>query len=311
MVSQINKKHKSVRLMGTVIDLTVTHPTPDVVLDKAIELLKMYEHRFSANDPTSELSQVNHNAGIQPVNVHPELFQLIELGKKHSIDPKSNLNIAIGPLVQTWRIGFKDAKVPTDEEIQFLLQTIDPGQVLLERNSVYLKRPDMAIDLGALAKGYIADRIIDYFKRIGVQSALINLGGNLVTLGPALQHPDLHWRIGIQNPVKSRGDSQLLLKVQNKSVVTSGIYERSLTKDGKTFHHILNSHTGYPMETNIASLTIVSDDSVDGEIWTTRLFGKPIDVILEEINELLGIEGLVIDNSGKVFYSNGMKDFLL
>lgn len=297
--------------MGTVIDLTVTHPTPEVVLDKAIELLKMYEHRFSANDPISELNQINHNAGTQPVNVHPELFQLIELGKKHSIDPKSNLNIAIGPLVQTWRIGFKDAKVPTDEEIQFLLQTIDPGQVLLEKNNVYLNRPDMAIDLGALAKGYIADRIIEYFECVGVQSALINLGGNLVTMGPAMHHPDLHWRIGIQNPIQSRGDSQLLLKVQNKSVVTSGIYERSLTKDGKTFHHILNSNTGYPMETNIASLTIVSDLSVDGEIWTTRLFGKPIDVILEEIDVLPGIEGLVIDDQGQVFYSKNMKNFVL
>lgn len=308
---KIKKEHRVVRLMGTVIDLTVIHPTPDIVLDEAIRRLEMYERRFSANDPTSELSQVNQNAGIQPVKVHPELFQLIEIGKKHSIDPTSNMNIAIGPLVQTWRIGFNDAKVPSDEEIKNLLHIIDPGQVSLEKNMVYLQRPDMAIDLGALAKGYIADRIIDYLKSVGTQSALINLGGNLVTLGPAMQHPDLHWRIGIQNPIKTRGNSQLLLKVYDKSIVTSGVYERSLTKNGKTFHHILNSHTGYPIETNIASLTIVSDYSIDGEIWTTRLFGKPIEVILEEINELLGIEGLIIDNSGKVFYSNGMKDFLL
>lgn len=311
MVIQIKEEKRKVHLMGTVIDLTITHPTPDLVLDEVVRRLEMYEHRFSANDPTSELSEINKNAGIRPVQVHPELFELIQIGKKHSLALDSNMNIAIGPLVQSWRIGFDDAKVVTDEEIKKLLQIIDLDQVLLDENTVYLKMSGMAIDLGALAKGFIADRIIDYLKSVGTQSALINLGGNLVTMGPALQHSDRYWRIGIQNPVRTRGASQMILRVQDQSVVTSGIYERSLTKNGETFHHILDSNTGYPVKTDTTSLTIVSDLSVDGEIWTTRLFGKTTEEIIDALNQLSNIEGLVINDQGDVFYSEGMNERIL
>lgn len=311
MVFQIEQEKRQIHLMGTVIDLTITHPTPNLILDEVVRRLKIYEHRFSANDPTSELSEINKNAGIQPVEVHPELFELIQIGKKHSLAPNSNMNIAIGPLVQSWRIGFEDAKVLTDEEIKNLLQIIDLDQVLLDKNTVYLKMSGMAIDLGALAKGFIADRIIDYLKSVGTQSALINLGGNLVTMGPALQHSDRYWRIGIQNPIRTRGASQMILRVQDKSVVTSGIYERSLTKNGKTFHHILDAHTGYPVKTDTASLTIISDLSVDGEIWTTRLFGKTTEEIIDTLNQLSNIEGVVINDKGEVFYSCGMNELIL
>ena len=311
MVIQMKQAKRQIHLMGTVIDLTITHPTPDSVLDEVVCQLEMYEHRFSANDPTSELSEINKNAGIRPVQVHPELFELIQIGKKHSLAPNSNMNIAIGPLVQSWRIGFEDAKVLTDKEIKKILPIIDLDQVLLDKNTVYLKMSGMAIDLGALAKGFIADRIIDYLKSVGTQSALINLGGNLVTMGPALQHPDRYWRIGIQNPIQTRGASQMILRVQDKSVVTSGIYERSLTKNGKTFHHILDSYTGYPVKTDTTSLTVVSDLSIDGEIWTTRLFGKSTEEIINTLNQQAMVEGIVINDKGEVFYSEGMDELIL
>lgn len=307
----IKKEQRVVYLMGTVIDLTIHHHEPESILNEVVRLLEMYEQRFSANNPTSELGQVNQAAGKQVVEVHPELFELIEMGVKHSLAPNSNLNIAIGPLVQTWRIGFKDARVPSDGEIQTVLKNIDLDQVLLKKNMVYLTQPDMAIDLGALAKGYIADRIIDYLKKAETHSALINLGGNLVTMGPALHHPDHKWRIGIQNPEEKRGNAQIILKIAEKSVVTSGIYERSLTKDGETFHHILDANTGYPVETDVVSLTIISDLSVDGEIWTTRLFGKPIAVILEEVEQVPGIDALVIQRGGRIFQTSGIADYLL
>lgn len=307
----MKKDSRTIRMMGTVIDLTVTHPHPQKTLDEVIHLLEMYEDRFSANDPSSELSEINKNAGIRPVKVHPELYELIKIGKEHSQAEDSFLNIAIGPLIQTWRIGFSDAQVPTDEEIKKKLEIIDVNQVLLKENSVYLKRKGMAIDLGALAKGYIADRIIDYLKSVGAQSALINLGGNLVTMGPALHHADQAWRIGIQNPVYERGNSQILLKTNDQSVVTSGIYERQLTENGQTFHHIFNSKTGYPIETTIASLTIISDLSLDGEIWTTRLFGQTEDKIIATINQLPHIEGIVINKQGQTLYSEGSKKLIV
>lgn len=309
----LKERNKTVHMMGTTITLSVTHPTPEKIINEMILQLQVYEQRFSANDVRSELSEINNNAGIQPITVHPELYELTKIGKFHSVAQDSHLNIAIGPLVQTWRIGFDDARVPSEDEIQNLLNRINPYEILLDdaKQSVFLRQKGMAIDLGSLAKGYIADRLIDYLRSVEATSALINLGGNLVCFGPALKRADQQWRIGIQNPVHSRGNTQIVLKLQNKSVVTSGIYERHLEKNGQTFHHIFDSQTGYPIETKIASLTIISDLSIDGEIWTTRLFGFPTEKIINILNQLEGIDGVVISNSGQVAYSEGVKTLIV
>ena len=296
--------------MGTVIDLLIEHPSADALMTEVISRLKVYEHRFSANDPSSELMAINKNAGIQPVFVQSELYELIKIGKFHSCAPDSNLNIAIGPLVQSWRIGFKDAKVPSTKEIEQLLKITDPQQISLndKEQTVYLKEEGMLIDLGSLAKGYIADRIISYLKSEGVNSALINLGGNTVGLGPSFNQEKQHWKIGIQNPMLTRKNYLTVLKIANQSVVTSGIYERSLVNEGKTYHHILDPRTGYPTTTDVASLTILSDQSLDGEIWTTRLYGRTSGEIINALNRLEGIDGLVVTKDGDMLYSNGMEE---
>lgn len=309
----MEQKRETVHLMGTVIDLLIEHDTADLILAELVRRLKIYEHRFSANSSDSELMEINKNAGVRPIVVHPELYQLIKVGKYHSCSPNSNLNIAIGPLVQTWRIGFTDAKVPSADEIDQLLKITDPQNIILneEEQSVFLKQAGMLIDLGSLAKGYIADLIIHYLKGKGVTSALINLGGNIVGLGPFHNPKKDYWKIGIQNPTLSRNQYVTALRICNQSVVTSGIYERSLEKEGQTYHHILNPHTGYPVETDVASLTIQSKYSLDGEIWTTRLYGKSSAEILDCLNQLEGIDGLLITKSGQVLYSNGLEETMI
>ena len=302
---------RSERLMGTTITVSICDPQADELLAHCFELLRSYEHRFSANDARSELMEVNHQAGIAPVQVHPDLFELIALGTLHSQAKNSHLNIAIGPLVQTWRIGFSDARRPAPEEIEQALLKIDPQQIQLDQENytVFLKRPGMKIDLGALAKGYSADLIATYLRGKGIKDALIDLGGNILTVGqhPVKQQP---WRIGIQNPVEKRGNHLLVLSVKDKSVVTSGIYERHLEVDGQSFHHIFDSATGYPVETDLASLTIISDQSVDGEIWTTRLFGEEPTDILKMVETLPGIDAILVYQSGRLAYTSGLHDYL-
>ena len=256
--------------------------------------------------------KINHQAGKQWVQVHPDLFELIELGKQHSLAQNSHLNITIGPLVQTWRIGFPDAKVPQLEEIKYCLSLIEPTFIKLDSasSSVFLAKEGMKIDLGALAKGYIADKVMEFLKNKGVTSALINLGGNVLTLG-INQVSKRPWRIGIQHPKLTRGNNLALLPIVNQSVVTSGIYERTFEKQGQTYHHILDGKTGYPVETDVASLTIVSNRSVDGEIWTTRLFGESPSSILEQVEKEEQIEALGITKEDQLFYSSGLKPELL
>lgn len=302
---------QSERLMGTTITVSILHPQTDKLLTRCFELLRSYEHRFSANDASSELMEVNHQAGISAVQVHPDLFELISIGTRHSQAKNSHLNIAIGPLVQTWRIGFSDARRPSQEEIDQSLNKIDPKQIQLdtEKQAVFLKRPGMKIDLGALAKGYSADLIATFLKSQGVEDALIDLGGNILTVGqnPIKKQP---WRIGIQNPVEPRGHHILALSIENKSVVTSGIYERHLEVDGQSFHHIFDSTTGYPVETELASITIISDRSVDGEIWTTRLFGESPTSILNIVESLPGIDTLLVSQSGKIAFTSGLQSYI-
>ena len=297
----------SLRLMGASIHLTIFHEDAQNLLLQSEQLLHLYKNRFSANDADSELMEINLQAGKKAVQVHPELFELIELGKKHSIATNSHLNIAIGPLVQTWRIGFSDAKLPSEEEIQRLLKITDPEEIVLNDSNreVYLSKEGMRIDLGALAKGYIADKLKEFLVEQGVQSGIIDLGGNILTIG---ENPTFHrpWRIGIQNPALDRGEHVAVIEVSDGSVVTSGIYERQLVVDGKTYHHIFDRTTGYPMETELASITIVAEKSVDCEIWTTRLFGQnPYDII-EEIEQQPGLEAFVITKNQKMMYTSGI-----
>ena len=297
----------SLRLMGASIHLTIFHEDAQNLLLQSEQLLHLYKNRFSANDADSELMEINLQAGKKAVQVHPELFELIELGKKHSIAANSHLNIAIGPLVQTWRIGFSDAKLPSEEEIQRLLKITDPEEIVLNDSNreVYLSKEGMRIDLGALAKGYIADKLKEFLVEQGVQSGIIDLGGNILTIG---ENPTFHrpWRIGIQNPALDRGEHVAVIEVSDGSVVTSGIYERQLVVDGKTYHHIFDRTTGYPMETELASVTIVAEKSVDCEIWTTRLFGQnPYDII-EEIEQQPGLEAFVITKNQKMMYTSGI-----
>lgn len=297
----------SLRLMGASITLTIFHENAQKLLLQSEQLLHLYKNRFSANDADSELMEINLQAGKKAVQVHPELFELIALGKKHSITANSHLNIAIGPLVQTWRIGFSDAKLPSEEEIQRLLKITNPEEIVLNDSNreVYLSKEGMRIDLGALAKGYIADKLKEFLVEQGVQSGIIDLGGNILTIG---ENPTFHrpWRIGIQNPALDRGEHVAVIEASDASVVTSGIYERQLVVDGKTYHHIFDRTTGYPMETELASITIVAEKSVDCEIWTTRLFGQnPYDII-EEIEQQPGLEAFVITKNQKMMYTSGI-----
>lgn len=300
---------EKIRMMGTIIDIEINSNKAQEQMVIVRQLFEIYKNRFSANDDDSELMAINHAAGKEAVSVHPDLYELIAIGKENSFGQFNNLNIAIGPLVQTWRIGFSDANVPESDKIKEILSLTDPNNIHLfpDSKSVFLTKAGMKIDLGALAKGYIADKIMTYLIEDGINSALINLGGNVLVHGKNKNRPDGRFYIGIQNPAKKRGNNLGIVKVDNQSVVTSGIYERHITINGKDYHHIFDRETGYPIESDMASLTIIADKSLDCEIWTTRLFGlNPIQAF-HIINGLDGIEGIIVTRHGTLAKTDGLK----
>ncbi|GEK91840.1 FAD:protein FMN transferase [Alkalibacterium kapii] len=306
----------SVRMMGTVIDIMVDaqdgFDSSSIIAD-VVRKLNVYERRFSANDPESELMKVNQASGVAPVNVQPDLYHLIKKGKEHSLKKDSHLNIALGPLIKAWHIGFDDAKRPAHKDIIKALKLTNPDDIKMndDQLTVFLEKKGMQIDLGALAKGYIADLIIDDLKLQPVRTAFINLGGNFLSFGSSKTRASGHYRIGIQDPKRERNTYLLAVDTKNQSVVTSGIYERTLKQNDETFHHIFDQQTGYPVDTELASLTIVSPKSVDGEIWTTRLFGHSIETLLATVEKLSDIECILITKANTLHYSKGLKDHII
>lgn len=303
---------KIIHLMGTVITMVVHHPDADALLQEAEQRLIDYEQRFSANNPNSALMQINHQAGKGPVAVDADLFELIAIGKRESLVEGSLLNIAIGPLVKAWKIGFAGARQPSDTEIRECLRLIDPRDIRLDapRQSVFLEKEKMEIDLGALAKGYFADKIVEGFKQNQAEAGFIDLGGNVLTFGENPASGDGLWRVGIQNPKLPRGNYALVLKLRDRSIVTSGVYERKLEIAGRKYHHIFDGRTGYPVESDVASLTIVSERSLDGEIWTTRLFGRSAVEIIRTLNKAAGIEGIVITENNELAVTSGLHPYI-
>lgn len=315
--------HKNYHGLGTNISLTLFGTEDPELLEESYALLCDYEKILTVNRTYSELMSVNNLAGVKPVVVSDATYHLAKRAIEVSQE-NFGFNALIGPLVKLWKIGFDGANVPTKEEIHAKLSMIDPNEVVCDDDnfSIFLKKPGMQLDLGAIAKGYIADRIADLWRAKGVSSGMINLGGNLLLVGKAPHHPDKKWRIGIQDPFSKRGTSILLVRYGACSAVTSGIYERLLKTQGKTYHHILDPSTGYPHDNNLASVTVLTKESIQAEIETTRLFfadgplkNWPIDpniygAILVTKDKKITICGLdpsdvvLLDDSFELYFNN-------
>lgn len=294
---------KTYYALGTRIVLTAFGTAREKDLDAAYDLIMRYEDLLTVNRDNSEVMAVNKAAGLHPVQVSTAVYNLTKLAVTMS-QANFGFNAAIGPLVKLWKIGFSGANVPAPDAISAKLALINPQNILLNDAdlSIFLTKRGMELDLGAIAKGYIADRIGDLWSSLGINSGIINLGGNLLMIGDSPLRTDKLWRIGIQNPFSKRGDAIAAVKMGPCSAVTSGIYERHLEVAGKSYHHILDPQTGYPYETNLAGVTVFTKASVQGEIETTRFFftGQNIDLTGFNPHELYGVVFVTKDRGIKV-----------
>ena len=229
---------------------------------------------------------VNHAAGKHPVIVSDLVFDLITQAKQASLLPNSNFNFAIGPLVKLWKIGFSGHTVPAADAIAEKLSLTDPSLIELNKQdkSVFLPKANMEIDLGAIAKGYIADIIKLVLAQYDIHQAIINCGGNVLTIGCSPFTIDKHWHIGLKKPFADASSLLGIIEVQDKSVVTSGIYERYFMQNNQLYHHIINPATGYPLDNELESITVISDNSLTGDIYSTILYGLGSQKGLEELN---------------------------
>lgn len=284
-------------LMGSPILLKL--PRHDEALaSRVFQLIKRYEDLLTVNRASSQVMDINRAAGRHPVTVSRPVYQLIKCAKAASLAQDSAFNLAIGPLVKLWRIGFQGSRVPSGAEIAARLALTRPQDVALDdaAASVFLTQPGMEIDLGAIAKGYIADRVRDYLRQQGADEALINLGGNVHTLG--------RWSVGLKKPFAADDALVGVMAVDGQSVVTSGVYERYFEQDGRRWHHILDPRSGYPLDNALQSVTVISADSLDGDIWTTLLYGLGVEKGCAMLRQREDIEAIFVTKNRDVILSS-------
>jgi len=296
-------------LLGTVIRIRIYQTDGQEVFKPVFEEISRLEGLLSLNLPDSDISRVNSQAGIRPVKVDPDTLAVVQKGLEYSLLSDGAFDVTIGPLVELWHIGYDDARVPAPEEIEAVLPLIGWEGVAVnpDEGTVFLTRPGMIMDLGGIAKGFIADRCAALLREAGVTRGIVNLGGNVLTLGDKPDGSD--FRIGVQDPTNVRGDYVGVLKLRDKSVVSSGVYERFFEENGRRYHHILDPFQGYPVENGLQQVTIVSDRSVDGDGLSTSAFALGTEQGLALLNSLPGVEGIFIDQEKRVFLTRGAAAF--
>ncbi|MTK12557.1 MAG: FAD:protein FMN transferase [Clostridiaceae bacterium] len=296
-------------MLGTICTIKVYDGNKNEALDKAFQRVKQIENEMSINKEGTEFDAVANAAGKNFVKVSDDTFAVIKKGLYYSEQSKGAFDITIGPLVKLWGIGTDNAKVPTQAEIDAAKALVGYKDLVLDEanKKVMLKRPGMSIDAGGIGKGFAADEAAKVLKQNGVKHAIINLGGNVLVIG---NNPDGRpWGIGVQNPFDTRGKEIGVLSATDKTVVTSGIYERYIEKNGKKYHHILNPFTGYPMENSLASVTVFTDVSFDADAMTKYIFYQGLEKGPEYVkNSLPGVEAIFITKDKGVYVTEGLKN---
>ena len=265
-------------------------------LDGAVELCNSLANRFNCRDENSELYKLNKTKSCD--NPSYELSKIIDYGLWYSSLGEGAFDITVKPLSTLW--DFKEGIMPSDTEISAILPKIDYHNIIKTEKSITLKN-NSEIDLGGIAKGYMADEISAFLVEKGIESAVINLGGNVTVIG---EKNGENYNVGIQKPFGE--DNAAVISCRDTSVVTSGIYQRYFEKDGKIYHHLLNTKTGYPEQNGLYSVTIISKSATMSDALSTLCFLKGLNEGMQLI-ETIDAEAVFIDKNNKMHLSSGLK----
>ena len=272
-------------LMGTFWEVTSPEKkASSIVFAEASRL----EQLFSKYNPTSEISLLNHTGKLK---VSPETFQLIKKSKEFYQLTDGAFDITVAPLVELWGFTRHETEIPADEKIKSTLLLIGSDKIILhEDNSVVeFMLPQMKIDLGAIAKGFALDCAVKKLKKNNINSCLINAGGQVYALGDKFGAP---WKIAIKNP-REPGISETL-ELKNQSASTSGDYEQFFLKNGKRYSHIINPKTGYPIDTQTHSVTIIADNGLTADALSTAIFILGKDKGAELLKKISGTKAIFL-----------------
>ena len=295
--------------LNTVVKVTIYDSQDEKILQDALALCDKYEKIFSRTRTDSEIYLLNEGKLPQEDGYYilsEECAELIGKGLYYSELSGGAFDITIEPLSSLWDFTSGEKQIPDPQTLVEAQKHVGYEKVELKGNKIRFQEDGMGLELGAIAKGYIADKIKEFLISEGVESAVIDLGGNVLCIGA---RPDGEaFRVGIQKPFADRNETVATAGIRDRSVVSSGIYERYFEKDGKLYHHILNPKSGYPYENGLTAVTILSDESVDGDGLSTVCFALGLEKGLELINSLPDTQAVFITEDGELHYSEHFEE---
>lgn len=299
---------RTLTLMSSPFEITVVASTKsegDQFIQMAIDETTRIERLISEWDPTTQTSSINRNAGIQPVKVDPELFELIERSIQISKITDGAFDISFAAMDKIWKFDGTMTHLPDSSQVRQSVSKVGYKNIILnpQDGTVFLKLPGMKIGFGAIGQGYAADRVKALLVAKGVVAGIVNVSGDVNCWG---EKPDgSPWLVGITNPL-NKNHVFSWFPVKNSAVVTSGNYEKYVIFDGIRYAHIIDPRTGYPAR-GIASVTIFAPKAELADVLATSLIVMGKETGLDFINQLSGIECVIVDDQGKIYYSKNIE----
>lgn len=276
------------------------------VIQAGFDCCRHYENLLSKTIEGSDIYRLNHAKG-QPVAVSDPTLEVIKQGIRYGDLSEGMFDITIGAVSELWDFTNVNAPVPDEKKVRAAVKTVDYKQIKIQGNQVRLENPKAQVDLGGIAKGYIADRMTEVMERQGAKRAIINLGGNIVTIGE--KEEGKPWNIGVERPYSDRTEILGSVEISDAAISTSGIYERFIKQNGRLYNHVLNPKTGYSIENSLDSVTILAEKgrSADCDALGTicLMLGEEKGGTLLEGME--GVQGVFVDQDENLKTINGMK----
>jgi thiamine biosynthesis lipoprotein len=288
--------------MNTVIQINISGKDKKDATDAVTQEINFLNQKFDDFSPQSDVSKINDNAGKNAVEVDNVTIEIISKALECYKETDGAFNISVAPLSKLWGFKGNELRVPLESEIKQTINLVNINDLIIEGNKVMLRKTGEAIDLGGIAKGYTLDKIKEILPKYNLKSAIINMGGNILTYGISNKG---NWLIGIKNP---RGDGvvgKITIK-GSKFISTSGDYEKYFIENGKRYCHIIDPSAGLPSD-KIVSVTVVSDKGYLGDAFSTAFFVLGKEKSLELANKS-GVEIIGFDKNLNPFFTDGIKN---
>jgi len=291
---------RTVYAMDTIMNLSAYGINSDSILDKAeIEILR-FDDLWRRKSESSEIYKIN---SLKSAAVSSDTSELIQKAVEISRSTNGVFDITIAPVMDLWGFYTKEFNVPDERELKNALLGVNYNNITVDGNNITLSG-NSEIDLGGIAKGFLSDRIIQIYRENGIESGIVSLGGNVQTLG---RKPDGKlWRVAIQKPDNENAFLGVL-SVENMAVITSGGYQRHFEKDGITYHHIINPNDGFPANSGLKSVTVVSESGAFADGLSTSFYIMGIEKSTEYWRENDGFDIIMLTDNDELYITEGLK----